>query len=496
MCRAKSEKGGRRCNGKCSNPAYVAAYQRARTEAVNAGTKAEDLPEYLEVSVAPEGDMEIAALADQIGEALKYESEERDEVLRKYGTEEQAVVALGALVAKRAEELAGITSQEVQAAWEERFDAAADEEERLALSDDATPEEEAAAGARFNTVYTGQDEQTLEDLGRLAGGYRAAVAEVRSVGGRMDFSRIAGEEPARELFEDAVQVYPSDWLAKSNDFGDAPAVFTTSGQQASYSPSERVEDKSRPLADDVYQFTPSESSRRSNKQISYEPLDGNPVGEGDPEEGKAWYREVYWEVHDGMRGRPSSDPAVKPDGEGWEMYEPGSVWRRPIGAMYETMQLPTLTVMDHTLTGVAGKPQGYATAVHELAHRFEHTMVDILRLENAFVTRRTTLANGEREPLETWNPVVPHVQVRKDRFVDTYIGREYDRTDDERRFSAEGMVLGNAEHFGTGYEVLSMGTEALFGGSYGGFIGAGKWSADEDHRNFVLGVMAAAGRPW
>lgn len=86
------------------------------------------------------------------------------------------------------------------------------------------------------------------------------------------------------------------------------------------------------------------------------------------------------------------------------------------------MNLPSLTVMNHTLTGVAGKPVGYATAVHELAHRFEHTMVDILRLESAFVTRRTTMASGEREELAVWNPEFPEVKP-PERSVGGYLHR-------------------------------------------------------------------------
>ncbi len=494
MCRAQSDPKYRRCNGKCSDPAYVAAYQRARTAAIKAGAKTAEIPEFLPVTVTPERDIGTRELADQVGEALKYESEERDELLKVYGTEEQAVVALGARVAARAEQLAGITSQEVQEAWEARFDAAADAEEAMIFSN-ATQAEQDAADATFQAIYTGQDEQTLEDLGRLADGYRAAVAEVRDMGGCMAFSQEAGEEAAQELFADAAQIYPSDWLERSNDFGDAPATFSTSGQQASYSPSALVELKDRPLGDNFCELGPREVF--SNQQISYVPIDGTPPGYGPANEGRAWYREVNWEVHDGKRGRPASDPAVKPPGEGWELYQPGNIWRRPEGQLYETALRPTLTVMDHTPTGVAGKPPGYATAVHELSHRFEHTSVDILRLENAFVTRRTTLTSGERESLETWNPAIPEVQIRKDQFVDTYIGREYPKPKDAPgNYTAGGTVLGNAEHLGTGYEALSMGTEALFGGSYGGFVGVGKWRADEDHKNFVLGTMAAAGRPW
>lgn len=496
MCRAVGDPKvpeGRRCDGKCSDPVYKAAYGRARTEAINAGMKTTEIPEYLDVSIPAQWDIEVLELANRVGDALRYESEERDELLAVYGTEEQAVNALGARIASRAEEIAGITGEDVRRRWNERFDEICEAEEELPA--EAAKAEVDEVSNAFNAIYSGQDSRSLEDLGRLAKGYRAALAEVHSMGGHMSFNPM-GDDSARLIFTDASDVYPSDWLEKSNDFGKAPAVFETSGQYASYRPHGDVPIPGRTPTpvEFVGQYGPREMS--PSKEISYEPMAGNPPGEGDPEAGKAWYREIYWDVHDGVRGRPDSDPAVNPAGEGWELYEPGNLWRRP-QMDTPSVTLPTLTFMDHDPTGVAGKPRGYASAVHELAHRFEHTMVEILRLESAFVTRRTTAANGEREELSVWNPKIPEVKVRKDHFVATYIGREYPKTKDERSTSsAVSTVLGNAEHFGTGYEVLSMGTEALFGGNYGGFVGLGKNRADDDHRNFVLGTLAAVGRPW
>jgi len=41
-------------------------------------------------------------------------------------------------------------------------------------------------------------------------------------------------------------------------------------------------------------------------------------------------------------------------------------------------------------------------------------------------------------------------------------------------------------------EVMSMGTEAVLTGSYGGLTGNDMYKADTDHRAFVLGMLAVA----
>lgn len=265
MCRALNDRKPRRCNGKCSSPAYVAAYQRARSAALKAGKKTSNLPDVPPVAIAPKVGTETRVLADEVGEALRYESEERDELLKVYGTEEQAVVALGARIASRAEEVAGITAEEARAGWEQRFDAAHDAEEHAVFSEAPQGEQDAAAIA-FQAVYTGQDEQSMKDLARLADGYHAALAEVRDMGGEMKFSDV-GDEVGRRLFTDASAIYPADWLEKSNDFGKPPAVFWTKENQAAYNPKGRVADTTvAPVAHTSYQQTNPCVYRRDGAQ--------------------------------------------------------------------------------------------------------------------------------------------------------------------------------------------------------------------------------------
>lgn len=44
------------------------------------------------------------------------------------------------------------------------------------------------------------------------------------------------------------------------------------------------------------------------------------------------------------------------------------------------------------------------------------------------------------------------------------------------------------------FEVMSVGMDSIMGGRQGALIGVGGYKADSDYRNFVLGVLATAGR--
>ena len=54
----------------------------------------------------------------------------------------------------------------------------------------------------------------------------------------------------------------------------------------------------------------------------------------------------------------------------------------------------------------------------------------------------------------------------------------------------------NGEDMGEHYELMSCGTQGLFGGDHGGLIGlhgdGTQYSRDDDYRSFVLGVLATA----
>jgi hypothetical protein len=76
----------------------------------------------------------------------------------------------------------------------------------------------------------------------------------------------------------------------------------------------------------------------------------------------------------------------------------------------------------------------------------------------------------------------------RDKLAAHYMGKTYPT-----------MVWGTQEHDESEhYELVSCGNEALFGGRFGGLVGAHgdgqTYHADQDMRAFILGTMACAGR--
>ncbi len=111
------------------------------------------------------------------------------------------------------------------------------------------------------------------------------------------------------------------------------------------------------------------------------------------------------------------------------------------------------------------------TATHELTHRLEHANPQLGMLEDAFLRRRCSDEDGQPKALIPIKGM--HREWARDGgFVHPYIGKVYPTT--------------------TFHEVLSTGTEAVFGDAYGGLIGRRDERTDADHRAFVLGCLAAA----
>lgn len=115
-------------------------------------------------------------------------------------------------------------------------------------------------------------------------------------------------------------------------------------------------------------------------------------------------------------------------------------------------------------------PYAEQVATHELMHRLEDTNAHIPVLEKTFLVRRCVDENGHPTPTR------PYLRSRTERvreggFVDPYVGKVYNWS-----FT----------------EVMSIGTEAVFTGTYGGLTGAGDHKPDPDHRAFVLGMLAVA----
>lgn len=115
-----------------------------------------------------------------------------------------------------------------------------------------------------------------------------------------------------------------------------------------------------------------------------------------------------------------------------------------------------------------------ATAYHEFGHRMEEVLPNnvLPRQEKAFLARRTGKTN------DNWH----------ENMVETGMAGEYGHD--------AGLVIKYAgrEYFSEkNYEVFTVGVEALYGGNYGGLVGNTKeyLNSDNDHRGFVLGVLAS-----
>jgi len=102
-------------------------------------------------------------------------------------------------------------------------------------------------------------------------------------------------------------------------------------------------------------------------------------------------------------------------------------------------------------------------AYHEMGHHFEELYPEIRKLEHEFYNRRTM---GEKS---RWlgPPYSFREKAKRDDFINTYMGKDY----------------GNTEE--SGYEIVSMGIESLFTGSYN------RLEKDTDYQDFIFGILAS-----
>jgi hypothetical protein len=413
----------------------------------------------------------------------------------------------GALVATRAETLAGITDEQIQASHAERladslaeFDAATAQNQRLldAFMSGAGTQAEfdeflpnyIAARAAHQAVKNAQDPQTKADLARLSQAYTQALAEVRDMGGELSLDA-SSQKAAVAVFNEAAQVFPSEWLDQANKHAGPVAKLTTS--RAHYSHLAVQQTKKKELSTTRYVLTgdmPSDTAFATYRVLDETTEDGQPIVEG-----------VHHEV---VRTYGSFDAQRPPKGRGWEACEyvaqrsdgtktTEQAWHRPRHRMKvaETKIAPEIRTNKASPDEVLpGQSLGFAVAVHESTHRMEYTVRDVERLEAAFFERRTTLADGTRAPLERIHPRSKEL-VREGGFPHRYIGKDY-RAMGRGRATKVGSEYGD-RHV-VAHEVMSVGMDSLMGGRQGALIGVGSYEADADYRYFVLGVLATAGR--
>jgi N12 class adenine-specific DNA methylase len=123
---------------------------------------------------------------------------------------------------------------------------------------------------------------------------------------------------------------------------------------------------------------------------------------------------------------------------------------------------------------VTGSGPSGRVAVHELAHHMEAVVPGLSEMQNAYLWQRTTdegtevgtrTRTGRNSVSRLAGQQYRNEHGRRDEFPDHYSGKEYGRGH---------------------YELLTTGMESLFAGSD---------YADDDHRRWLLGVLATVGTP-
>lgn len=321
----------------------------------------------------------------------------------------------------------------------------------------------------------------------MSASYASVIADIREVGGKIPGHKFTDEASLEMLNSTVGKHYPTDWITASAQAGEM-TVAPTAEYRAKYS---------------AHQFYPSEPSAGLEVQESFvgfvsadkteaflETISGDGIvihGHGTSfDNGDGSYRAVEFarrQEFNPERDRMGEDGV--PVGQGWNY---GLVPRTAPGGLHVPSEkvwyrvpvnygevVPTLFLAHES----AGEEKQMATAYHEFSHRAEDTVRGgaIEHLEESFLVRRTTDENGEREELTSMKPgdgTLGGTELgRRGTFMMHYIGKEY---------------LNHRSR-----EVLAIGSESLFAGSYGSFMGLdGKHPVDLDHRGFTLGIFAVA----
>lgn len=335
-------------------------------------------------------------------------------------------------------------------------------------------------------IQQGHDPLTLADTKTLADARLSALSEIRDMGGVAIELNDNSSKRVSGIMEEVAEHYPADWIRLSNDEGNLK-VKDTKGR-AHYS--QKRTQKVRQQVTELRWRGPDEEPEGEGWVRGVwtgsgwsNPID-NPdaaeryadyAGSEHTSERVAWYRPAY-KTRKAYRYFDGEDVQGNPP-RGWEeAYETLSdgrkyrVFRQPAWRMGHGESVAELTV-DKDRPGAQWQDtKGFGTALHETAHRMEHVNPAIFQLEEEFLRRRTTDADGNRDRLENLY-LSNRERGRPDSFANKYMGKEYN---DNYR------------------EVMSTGMEALFAGGFGSLAGIDGQTPDADMRAFILGVLATA----
>lgn len=293
------------------------------------------------------------------------------------------------------------------------------------------------------------------------------------------------------ILQNAVSVYPTEWIEASNENTASLKVKKTVGR-AHYN---RNASQAKVVPHMVFVTRPKDfepnGTRYESDWIKVEPDENGDVAYSDESTGTGLH--VHLGPDESLWIKPSWEYASQwslgsngqPRGRGWEQAEimdsvydeeaktynmqKVTVWRRQTKERRMVGSSKAELLVDSTKGGLVND-EGYDSAVHEFAHRVEDSDVPFLReMQDAFYRRRTEVDGVPMERVRLYKGknefAIP------DSFASDYMGKRYEQV----------------KHF----EVLSTGMEAVFGNAYGGLVGLGGKNPDHDMRNFILGLLAS-----
>jgi len=339
-------------------------------------------------------------------------------------------------------------------------------------------------------------ELQMAQAAKLTAEYRKVVAELRAVGGTVEYGSHSSPEAVEAINMTVGQHYPSEWIEASNARSDSMRV-KVSTERAHY-------------MDEAVQVDLSASEDKTHTVNSYDYFYAVPIPVNEIEA----TREALGDDATILPGRklflndeeckiiqmphqrifdPEKDATadgLSPSEDGWHFgyyIEPSSqklsnkkAWLKNSSKTNKVLR-PEIVVPQVT-AGADDEMYAKATSYHEFAHRVESVVANgaIMRQEEAWLRRRTTdPETGIREDTSYIYPVLPGMGIldveigRRGTFAHHYIGKEY---------------VSNSHR-----EVLSTGAESIFAGSFAALSGLdGKTKADPDHKAFTLGIFAIA----
>lgn len=505
MCRGgKDTADPRRCP--CNSPSRRRAYQNARY-AIKSGRKRHPvIAPVAEPKAAPaaaEADLKTLLESVKIVAGSVFRTDHKDEspeeniafqqrrheanrdLKKKYGSLDLATVAAGGLVAARAEELSGTSADRVKGQYDDRL---AKAEAAYKAVEHSSDEEAEPAMVHLAQVKRGTDPDTLREMRELADSYQAALAEIRPMGGTLNLHEQSQSNAAAKI-QEVAELYPTEWLETSNRH--SMLVATLTADRAHYADRRDIKETEQrrrvvqlcitpDRMDEVNAIGPKGPMRDTGRttHASYRDPETKQYVSGQ----FPVYEQEQWKVI-----RPGEKFRAKKDGspwggDGWEKWDHpengGTYWRCPdtYDHLVNTEKGSEILTGGRTISYIAGRDPNFAISAHEFGHRTEYAIDGVTSIEHSFLARRTSSVPAKDWPgTMEWDPLVPlspgsKEMVRPDHFTNTYMGKDYGQE---------------------ATEVMSMGMEGLFAGSFGGFIGIGGEKPDIEVRDLVLGVLAS-----